>query len=343
MRVVMKEGDGDHVSGPLEQPGKENAMKKRIPLSFTVNGEEVDLYISPSRTLLEVLREELDRGHLKPGDGTTHDIWRYLREGSQRNTLNLYRYITSELLDIKQTIGSFEPPRSLPTCLIYNVGDTQITLDQWQQAWQTLNLATEKVQAAKALEESYLAERDAELGRAAREKATQEANVLVEARIQKQKVEIDAEAIAERTRREARGEADAIFFRMKAQADGINEILTKQAAGFTDIVRAAGGNSKSAVSLMIADKLETIVASQVEAIKGIKIDKVTVWDNMGGGGDGKPATAKFMSGMLSSLPPLEDVFNMAGMNLPDLLSVKAKDEKVVAPKKVTPKKLTTKE
>jgi len=204
-------------------------------------------------------------------------------------------------------------------------------------------MATEKVQAAKALEESYLAERDAELGRAAREKATQEANVLVEARIQKQKVEIDAEAIAERTRREARGEADAIFFRMKAQADGINEILTKQAAGFTDIVRAAGGNSKSAVSLMIADKLETIVASQVEAIKGIKIDKVTVWDNMGGGGDGKPATAKFMSGMLSSLPPLEDVFNMAGMNLPDLLSVKAKDEKVVAPKKATPKKLTTKE
>jgi len=203
--------------------------------------------------------------------------------------------------------------------------------------------AAEKVQSAKALEEAYLSERDAELGRAAKEKATQEANVLVQARIQKEKAEIDAEAIAERTRREARGEADAIFFKMKAQADGINEILTKQAAGFSDIVKAAGGDSNNAVSLMIADKLEKIVASQVEAIKGIKIDKVTVWDNLGGGGDGKPATAKFMSGMLSSLAPLEDVFNMAGIILPNIMSVKNKQEKEVAPTKPAPKKLATKE
>jgi cobaltochelatase CobN len=62
-----------------------------------------------------------------------HDVWRYLREGSQRNTLNLYRYIASELLELKQTAGNFEPPRSLPPCLIYSAGDTQITLDQWLQ------------------------------------------------------------------------------------------------------------------------------------------------------------------------------------------------------------------
>ncbi|AIO19119.1 Inner membrane protein YqiK [Candidatus Izimaplasma bacterium HR1] len=204
--------------------------------------------------------------------------------------------------------------------------------------------ASEKVQSAKALEEAYLAEKDAELGRASRERATKEADILVNAQIEKEKAEIDAEAIAERTRREARGEADAIFFKMKAQADGINEILTKQAAGFNDIVKAAGGNTTSAVSLMIADKLENIVASQVEAIKGINIDKVTVWDNLGSGGDGKPATAKFLSGMLSSLPPLEDVFNMAGMNLPDLLSVKPKEGKEVSPKaEPKAKKLVTKE
>jgi len=35
-------------------------MKKKVPLSFAVNGEEVELYISPNRTLLEVLREELE-------------------------------------------------------------------------------------------------------------------------------------------------------------------------------------------------------------------------------------------------------------------------------------------
>lgn len=180
--------------------------------------------------------------------------------------------------------------------------------------------ASEKVQAAKALEEAYLSERDAELGRAAKERATKEADVLVNARIEKEKAEIDAEAIAEKTRRIAKGEADAIFLKMKAQADGLNEILTKQADGFDHIVKAANGDTSSAVSLMIADKLEDIVSLQVEAIKGIKIDKVTVWDGLGNGSDdGTTSTAKFLSGMLKSLPPFEDVFNMAGMDLPSIL------------------------
>jgi flotillin len=189
--------------------------------------------------------------------------------------------------------------------------------------------AAEKVQRAKALEEAYLAEKEAELSRAERERATKEADILVQAQIAKEKAEIDAEAIAEKTRREARGEADAIFFKMKAQADGINEILTKQAAGFNDLVKAAGGDANSAVSLMIADKLEKIVATQVEAIKGINIDKVTVWDNLGSGGDGKPATAKFLSGMLQSLPPLQDVFDMAGMKLPDIINVQKEKPQVL--------------
>ena len=33
---------------------------KKIPISLSINGEEHDLYISPNRTLLEVLREELE-------------------------------------------------------------------------------------------------------------------------------------------------------------------------------------------------------------------------------------------------------------------------------------------
>jgi aerobic-type carbon monoxide dehydrogenase small subunit (CoxS/CutS family) len=53
----------------MGQPEKEYTMKKRIPLSLTVNGEEVDLYISPRRTLLEVLREELELAGTKEGCG----------------------------------------------------------------------------------------------------------------------------------------------------------------------------------------------------------------------------------------------------------------------------------
>ena len=60
---------------------------------------------------------------------------------------------------------------------------------------------------------------------------------------------------------------------------------------------------------------------QVDAIKNIKIDKVTVWDN-GQNSDGKNATAGFLSGMMKSVPPLNEVFAMAGMELPELLGKK---------------------
>jgi len=186
-------------------------------------------------------------------------------------------------------------------------------------------VAAEKVQAAKALEEAYFAEQNAEMARAERERATKTADVIVQAEIEKKKAEIDAEAQAEMIRRRAKGEADATLFKMQAEAAGIMEILSKQAEGFQRIVSAAGNNPKDAVALMIADKLEELVKVQVEAIKNIKIDKVTVWDSMGNS-NGTPATANFLAGMLKSLPPFEDIFKMAGMELPTYLTGPKKED-----------------
>lgn len=184
-------------------------------------------------------------------------------------------------------------------------------------------VAAEKVARAKALEEAYAAEKAAETARAQREEATQKADIVIPAQINKEKVEIDAEALAEQIRRKARGEADAIFMKMDAEAKGILEILTKQAEGFEKLTKAAG-NSQDAVMMMITDKLPELVKTQVEAVKNLKIDKVTVWDNMGSGRDGKtPATANFLSGMLGSIPPFEELFKMAGMELPSYLKGKA--------------------
>ena len=179
-------------------------------------------------------------------------------------------------------------------------------------------VAAEKVQAAKALEEAYKSERDAELARAEREQATQKANVVVPAQIDKEKAIIDAEAEAEQIRRKAKGEADAIYAKMDAQARGILEILTKQATGFQQLVGAAEGDASKAVLMMVADKLPELVKTQVEAVKGINIDKVTVWDT-GNSADGKTATSNFISGMMKSVPPLDDLFKMAGMELPSYL------------------------
>lgn len=178
--------------------------------------------------------------------------------------------------------------------------------------------AAEAVQAAKAKQEAYIAQQSAEQTRAELEKATQTADVIVKAQISKQQAEIEAEAQAEVVRRKAKGEADAIFAKMEAEAKGNQEILTKQAEGMRKLVEAAGGDANAAVRLIVADKLEELISIQVEAIKNIKIDKITVWDT-GAGADGKGSTANFLSGLMQSVPPLNDLFKQAGMSLPDFL------------------------
>jgi len=112
---------------------------------------------------------------------------------------------------------------------------------------------------------------------------------------------------------------------MEAQARGIQEILEKQAAGFGKVVEAAGGDTSAAVQLMLADKIEELVKIQVEAIKNLQIDKITVWDSMSGEG-GSPTTSNFLAGMLRSIPPLNDMFKLAGMSIPGFLGTDLKTD-----------------
>ena len=179
--------------------------------------------------------------------------------------------------------------------------------------------AAENIQAARAMEESYEAQKAAEQARASFEQAKMEADVIVKTQIEKRQLELQAEAEAEQIRRRAKGEADAILMKMQAEADGMREILTKQAEGFAEIVKSAGGHSDDAIRLMIADKMEELVKIQVQAVKDLKIDKITVWDNGGTSPDGKSTTANFVSGLMKSVPPMNELFDMAGMQLPKYL------------------------
>ncbi|MDG2433528.1 flotillin family protein [Flavobacterium sp.] len=187
-------------------------------------------------------------------------------------------------------------------------------------------LASEKVQSARALEESYVAEQKAEEARAERERSTQNANIVIPAQIAKQKAIIDAQAEAEKTRELAKGEADAIFAKMEAESKGLYEILTKQAEGYKEVVSAAGGDPTKAFQLLLIEKLPELVKTQVEAVKNIKIDKITVWDSGNNGDNGAGSTANFVSGMMKTVPPLNDLFNMAGLNLPTYLKGEDKIE-----------------
>jgi flotillin len=197
-------------------------------------------------------------------------------------------------------------------------------------------LASEKVQQAKALEEAYSAEQLAEAARAERERSTQNANVVIPAEIAKLKAVIDAQAEAESVRVNAKGEADAIFAKMEAEAKGLYEILTKQAEGYKEVVAAAGGDPNKAFQLLLIEKLPELVRTQVEAVKNIKIDKITVWDSGNGTGE-NGSTANFVAGMMKAVPPLNDLFNMAGLNLPTYLKGEEPAEKTT-PKSVERKK-----
>jgi flotillin len=144
------------------------------------------------------------------------------------------------------------------------------------------------------------------------------AEEVVKQEVEKKMIEIAAEAEAEKTRREAKGVADAILLKYEAEAKGIKQVLESKAAGYQNLVKSCNGDARAAATLLMTEKIEQIVAMQVEAIKNIKIDKVTVWDSAGGNGDGS-STSNFLSSLVRSIPPLHDVAKMAGIELPSYL------------------------
>lgn len=137
------------------------------------------------------------------------------------------------------------------------------------------------------------------------------------AEAEKRKVELLAAAEAERQRITQQGEADGLKALLLAKAEGTQAQLDAKAEGFRNIIAAAGGSDKAA-QLLITEQLPALVAEQVKAVAGLKIDKVTVWDG-GKGADGKGATAGFLSGLVGSLPPLHEVARNAGVELPAYL------------------------
>ncbi len=195
------------------------------------------------------------------------------------------------------------------------------------------------VKQAAALQRGEVAKREAEVEiQKAQYKSEQErlnADEVVRQEINKRKVEIAAEAEAEKTRREAKGQADAILLKYQAEAEGIRQVLDSKAAGYLNLIQGCNGDAKSAATLLMTEKIEQIVQLQVEAIRNIKIDKVTVWDSAGGGKEGT-TTSNFLSGLIKSLPPLHDVAEMAGIDLPKYLGEIAADKSsTMAPQEKT--------
>ena len=155
------------------------------------------------------------------------------------------------------------------------------------------------------------------------------AEEIVREEIAKTQIEIAAEAEAERARRVAKGEADAILFKYEAEAKGVQQVLDAKAAGYGRLIESSGGDARAAATLLMVEKIENMVSAQVEAIRNLKIDKITVWDGGNGGvGDGSSSTSNFVSSLVRSLPPIHDVAKMAGVELPEYLGKVSEDDQV---------------
>ena len=174
--------------------------------------------------------------------------------------------------------------------------------------------------SAKQRADVATAQSEAEIAKATYDEEEQKlrASEIARETVAKQQVEIAAEAEAERQRRIARGEADAILARYEAEAEGIQKVLESKAKGYSNLVASASGDPKAAATLLMVEKIEAMVNAQTEAIRNLKIDKITVWDS-GNNADGNSATSNFVSSLVQSLPPIHDVAKMSGVELPDYL------------------------
>ena len=191
--------------------------------------------------------------------------------------------------------------------------------------------ATLAVKQAEALKLGEVAkanaERDVLMAQKEQEEARLKKEELARQEVEKLKIQVEADAEAERQRRIALGEADAIKARYFAEAEGIKAVLEAKAQGYEELVKISNNKPELATSFLMIEKIESIVERQVEAIKNIKFDKITVWDG-GSGSDKGSTTANFMRDLIKALPAMHDLAGQAGIELPQVLGKVAGLEEV---------------
>lgn len=196
------------------------------------------------------------------------------------------------------------------------IADTQAKLSKQQaEAKQTSEVAMAQAQT-KILEAERL-----------QEIAFLEKTELARREVEKRQLEVEADAQAEKTRRIAKGDADAVLMRYQAEAEGLRKVLEAKADGYRNLLQVCGERPELAPTLLLIEKLPELIAEQVKAVQNLKIDKITVWDG-GAGGNEQGATAGFLRGLIGSLPAVHDLAKQAGIDLPPYLGKLAAVEEV---------------
>lgn len=159
-----------------------------------------------------------------------------------------------------------------------------------------------------------LAEKKAEEARAEREQARLNAEVVVPANAERERVLIAAEAQKQQSIRVAQGEAEAVLARMTAEAKGVQAVLDAKAEGYASLVKACT-SAEQAAALLLVEKLVDVSRIQAQAIQDLPIDKVVVWD----GGSGQGGLAGLGQRLMGALPPMHELARQVGLDLPAFL------------------------
>ena len=192
------------------------------------------------------------------------------------------------------------------------------------------NLAVKQADALKLGEVAKAnAQRDIMMAQKEQEEARLKKEELARQEVNKLKIQVEADAEAERLKRIAlgeaekirniaKGEADAIKVKYLAEAEGVQAVLEAKAQGYKNLINVCHEKPEIATSFLMIEKVDELVAKQVEAIKNIKFDKITVWDG-GAGTDKGSTTANFLKDLIKSLPAMHDLAGQAGVELPQIL------------------------
>ncbi len=189
-----------------------------------------------------------------------------------------------------------------------------------QEARQRAQSASRQADGAVRVAEEN-AEKEAEDAKALRQQARLNAEMIVPATAEKEKIIIAAEARKQEAIRVAEGQAQATVAKMSAEGTGVQAILDGKALGYKQLVEACGGD-KGAASLLMIEKLVEVANLQTQAIQNLPIEKIFVWDGGGEGGG--------MSGLgqriMGALPPMHELAKQVGLDLPEFLG-KLQNEK----------------
>lgn len=183
--------------------------------------------------------------------------------------------------------------------------------------------ARKRAETARAIADGQVAEATARaretaaLAEAKQIEASERARLEAPAKAAAATAIVQAEADARQVTIAADAQATAVKAKLEAEAEGQYALLSQRARGLKELVEAAG-SPEQAFALLLVDMVPSLVEKAAEAVKGVQVEKVIVWD-AGGGGGAAGGVSRVTNDLVRSVPPAMDLIkHVTGIELPGL-------------------------